>query len=87
MTTTECEHTKDVANIRIHVEQAINCIKTYRIFKCFAKLLLHHADDIVRTCGALCNPKAPLMYILPRIKGKSLRGFFKETVIFITTYF
>ena len=34
MTTTECERskrTKDVGNVRIHVERAINRIKTYRI--------------------------------------------------------
>ena len=29
MATTECQRTKDVANLRIHVELAINRIKTY----------------------------------------------------------
>ena len=88
MTTTECKRTKDVANIRIHVERAINHIKTYRIFKSVLPItMLHHADDnhaddIVRTCAALCNLKPPLS-VLPRIKEKS----FKKTVIFITTYF
>ena len=62
MTTTECKRTKDVANIRIHVERAINRIKTYRIFKSVLPItMLHHADDIVRTCAALCNLKPPLI--------------------------
>ena len=30
MTTSECKRTKDIANLRIHVERAINRIKTYR---------------------------------------------------------
>ena len=55
MTTTECKRTKDVANIRIHVERAINRIKTYRIFKSVLPVTI--ADDIVRTCVALCNLK------------------------------
>ena len=62
MTASECKHTKDVANIRIHVERAINRIKTYRIFKSVLPItMLHHADDIVRTCAALCNLKLPLI--------------------------
>ena len=62
MTTTECKRTKDVANIRIHVERAINRIKTYRIFKSVLPItMLHHADEIVRTCAALCNLKPPLI--------------------------
>ena len=62
MTTTECQRTKDVANLRIHVERAINRIKTYRIFKSVLPItMLHHADDIVCTCAALCNFKPPLI--------------------------
>ena len=33
MTTAECKTTKDVANLRIQVEHAINRIKTFREFK------------------------------------------------------
>ena len=33
MTKKECKKTKDVANLRIHVERAINRIKTYRMLK------------------------------------------------------
>jgi len=35
MTTAECKKTKDVANLRIHVERAINRIKTFRIFNSY----------------------------------------------------
>ena len=61
MTTSECKRTKDIANLRIHVERAINRIKTYRILKHTLPItMLQHADDIVRTCAALCNLK-PLL--------------------------
>ena len=33
MTSSECKRTTRVANLRIHVERAINRIKTYCIFK------------------------------------------------------
>ena len=61
MTTDECEVTKEVANLRIHIERAINRIKTFRILKSVMPVtMLHHADDIVRTCAALCNLKSLL---------------------------
>ena len=61
MTMVECKKTKDVANLRIHVERAINCIKFYRILKNILPItMLHHVDDIVKTCAALCNLK-PLL--------------------------
>lgn len=54
----EVELTKKVANVRIHVERAINRLKTYRIVKSvFPISMLHHADDIVLSCAALCNLK------------------------------
>jgi len=56
MTTSECKKTKDVANLRIHIERAINRIKTFRILKSILPVtMLHHSDDIVRSCAALCN--------------------------------
>ena len=62
MTTTECRTTKEIANLRIHVERAINRIKTYRILKNVMPItLLPLIDDIVHTCGALCNLKPPLI--------------------------
>ena len=61
MTMSECKKTKDVANVRVHVERAINRIKNYRILKNILPItMVHHADDIVRTCAALCNLK-PLL--------------------------
>ena len=54
MTTTECRTTNEIANLRIHVERAINRIKTYRILKNVMLItLLPLIDDIVHTCGAL----------------------------------
>ena len=62
MTTAECNKTKKIANLRIHVERAINRIKTYRILKTTLPItMLHHADDIIRVCAALCNLKPQLI--------------------------
>ena len=48
--------TKDVANLRIHVKRAINRIKTFRILKTVLPItMMHHCDDIILTCSALCN--------------------------------
>ena len=69
MTEEECKKTTDIANLRIHVERAINRIKTFRILKSVLPItMLHHADDIVHTCAALCNLKPFL--IKPRKPGK-----------------
>ena len=47
MTEVEAKKTKEVANLRIHVEPAINRIKTYRILKTVMPItMLHHCDDI-----------------------------------------
>ena len=62
MTSSECKRTKDVANLRIHVERAINRIKTYRILKTVLPIsMLHNVDDIVKTCAGLYNLK-PLLF-------------------------
>ena len=62
MTSTECKKTKDIANLRIHVERTINRIKTYRILKTPLPITMTvHADDIIRTCSALCNFKPSLV--------------------------
>ena len=64
-----CKETKTVANLRIHVERAINRIKTFRILKnIFPITLLPFVDDIVRTCAAICNIQPPL--IKPKMKKK-----------------
>ena len=62
MTTAECEKTSRVANLRIHVERAINRVKTYRILKTtFPITMSPHIDDIILTCAALCNLKPQLI--------------------------
>ena len=58
MTTDECKKTNDIANLRIHVERAINRIKFFQILKGVIPVtMLHHIDDIVLTCAALSNLK------------------------------
>ena len=62
MTESECLKTKTVANLRIHVERAINRIKTFRILKGVLPIsMLQHTDDIVRSCAAICNLKPVLI--------------------------
>ena len=62
MTNLEVRKTKKIANLRIHVERAINRIKSYRILKSVLLLtVLHSCDDIIRTCARLCNLK-PLLF-------------------------
>ena len=60
MTTAECTKTKEVARLRTHIERAINRLKTFRILKhTFPIIMLPLADDIIRTCAALCNIQPP----------------------------
>lgn len=62
MTTKECKKTSKVANLRIHVERAINRIKTFRILKTTLPLTMtSHIDDIILTCAGLCNLKPQLI--------------------------
>ena len=61
MTMSECKKTKDIVNLRIHGERAINRIKVFHILKNTLPItMLHHVDDIVKTCAAICNLK-PLL--------------------------
>jgi hypothetical protein len=56
MTSQDVQKTKAIANLRIHVERAIQRLKTFRILKNQMPLnLLPLIDDIVVTCAALCN--------------------------------
>ena len=62
MTTAECKTTKNVSNLRIHVECAINRIKTFRILKSILPItILRSIDEIVKACAALRNFK-PLLF-------------------------
>ena len=61
MTKDQTKQTSTIANVRIYVEQAIKCLKDYRILKTELQLLyLPIVDDIIRTCCALNNLKKPL---------------------------
>ena len=52
----EVKTTREVAKLRIHVERAINRMKTFRIIKSVLLItLLHNADDIMLSFVALCN--------------------------------
>ena len=56
MTENECKKTKETANLRIHIERAINRIKYFHILKGEMPIsMVQHADDIVKSCAALCN--------------------------------
>ena len=59
MTSSEVRKMKKIANLRIHVERAINRIKSYRILKSVLTVtVLHSCDDIIRTCAGMCNLKS-----------------------------
>ena len=54
----EVQNRKEIANLRIHVERAINGIKIYRILKGALPItMMRHVDEIVLVCVALCNIK------------------------------
>ncbi|KAK3097396.1 hypothetical protein FSP39_009272 [Pinctada imbricata] len=57
----EVNKTKEIANRRIYVEQAIRRMKCFRLLKQELPItLLHHLDDIVRIVAGLCNLYPPL---------------------------
>ena len=65
VTNLELRKTKKIANLRIHVERAINRIKSYKILNSVLPIAgLHSCDDIIRTCAGLCNLKPLLFKIL-----------------------
>ena len=62
MTSGECKTAKEVANLRIHVERAINRLKEFKILKNTLSInMLPLVDDIIRTCASLCNIEPPLI--------------------------
>ena len=59
--TAEVRKTKEIANRRIHIEQAIRRMKSFRILKYEVPItMLHHLDTIVRVVAGLCNLYPPL---------------------------
>ena len=59
----DVKKTKEVANLRIHVERAINRRNFFRILKKGTSLvtIMQHVDDIILTCAALSNLKPKLI--------------------------
>ncbi|XP_064468691.1 uncharacterized protein LOC135382955 [Ornithodoros turicata] len=58
----EATVSRRISQLRIHVERAINRIKTYRILK--SSLPIHHKklmDSIILVCAGLCNLKGQLI--------------------------
>ena len=54
MTKKEVQKIKEIANLRIHVERAINRIKYYRILKGTLPIaMMQHVDEIVLVFAAL----------------------------------
>ena len=61
MSTADVQLTKNIANRRIYVEQAIRRMKCFRILKYEIPIsLMHHLDDIVKTVAGICNLYPPL---------------------------
>lgn len=62
MTKSKLGQTKTVANLRIHVERAINRLKDFKILEgTFPITLLPVADDILTVCAALVNLQPDLI--------------------------
>ena len=54
--------TKEVANLRIHGERAINRLMKFKILKNVVPInMVTHADSIVKTFAALCNLQSHLI--------------------------
>ena len=67
MSSDEVRKTKEIANRRIYVEQAIRRLKCFRILRYEVPLtLLSHVDDIMKIVGGICNLYPPL----PRYPSK-----------------
>ncbi|XP_052079435.1 uncharacterized protein LOC127717711 [Mytilus californianus] len=61
MSTNEVQQTKEIANRRIHIEQAIRRMKYFRILKYEVPLtLMQHLDSIFKTIAGICNMYPPL---------------------------
>ena len=57
----EVKKTKEIANLRIYVEQAIRRLKTFRLIKNELPIsMLGNLDNIITVCAAICNLYKPL---------------------------
>ena len=57
----ECKKTRMVANLRIHVERAINRIKEFKMIKNIMPIIM--LPLAIQVCAALCNFQPPLIKI------------------------
>lgn len=61
MRRSEVKKTKEIANLRIIVEQSIRRLKTFRILKFeIPNIMLDNCDDINIVCAALCYLYPPI---------------------------
>lgn len=61
MIPSDVRKTSSIANVRIRVEQAIRCVKTFKILKHELPItLVPQADNIVKVCYGLCSLSPPL---------------------------
>ena len=62
MTPAEIVKTKKIANMHILIEQVIRRLKIFRVLATEVPLTLMKCfDDIVIVCGALTNPRKPIL--------------------------
>ena len=62
MTSIEVKATKQVANVRIHVERVIRRIKHFKILTSVLPIpILRYANDIIVVCSALTNLRGPIV--------------------------
>ncbi|XP_041363079.1 uncharacterized protein LOC121378816 [Gigantopelta aegis] len=58
----EVEQTRKIANVRIHVERAIERLKNWNILSSSMSMhMVPHSDSIVTICSALCNLQPKLV--------------------------
>ena len=54
VTAAECKTTKPIANVRIHMERAINRLEEFKILKNIMSVnMLPHANALIKACGTL----------------------------------
>jgi len=57
----EGKKTKEIANLRIYVDQAMRRLKTFRLIKNELPIsMLGNLDNIITVCAAICNLYKPL---------------------------
>ena len=83
MTTSECKQTKEVANLRFHVERAICRMKTFQLLKDTLPLTMLSYADVLHyaTCAALDIRGHVLHYATSNAHLLKVRDTLKENCI------